>query len=401
MAHVLFQNVPEVNHIFPTVSIIEILQSRDHEVSFASDSGVLNHLPQDLNTVEIDLYRPALMSPYQEEFEDLYKILLDSAPSIAERSLELYREIEPDCIVVGSLDYGAAIAAESSGIPWLVTGVNPGMLEVPGSLPYTGRGLDSLSLKSKVAGFFHRRMLRDLNATLNDLRESLGLAALENAFARQMLQSEKYLALTLESLEPGEPKYPAKVEFIGSILWKESFENDQSVQKDHWQPPVIVALLSRISAPDNHVLVQRLIDGLAEKECTVIIESRGEDYGVDEFPENFLIVERVDLSQLVPDVHLLIHRGNYLGYAAGIRYGIPSVAIQTGAEGRENAVRARLAGIAEVVDVDGFRAKHLDDLVTKLIGEPLYRMMAERLKEGFRAMHPASRAADLIEGEVS
>jgi len=344
----------------------------------------------------VDEYQPQQIDPYQEEFEDLYVHLVQIAPMIAEQYLEIFQTQRPDHIIVGGLDYGAAIAAEASRIRWSAFGTNPGMLEPNGGLPYTGRGLTSKSLKSKVAGYFHRRMMSSFAKPLNDLRESLGLSSLDNPLSQQILQASNYFALTLNSLEPGSPNFDDKVKFVGPIIWQPSEPEEERLPKKDFTPPVIVVRVSQIKAPDNHVVINRLIDGLSEKNCTVIIESRGEDYEISDLPQNFYMRKTVELSTLVPRVHVLIHRGNYLGYAAGIKYGIPAIAIETGAEGRENAIRAKLAGIAENMDVDGFRAKHLNDLITKLISEPLYRMMAERLKEELRNQDSAKMVAEML-----
>lgn len=396
MAHFLFANIPEKNHLYPMVPVMWQLVREEHQVSCATHTSHLEKLPSDIQRIAMDDYSLQRIDPYQEEFEDLYAYLAETAPTIAERYLELFRKQQPDHVIIGSLDFGAAIAAEASGIPWSVAGTNPGMLEPDGGLPYTGRGLDSKSLKSKVAGYFHRRMLASLAKPLHELRESYGLPALKNPLSQQMLRASNYFALTLKSLEPGNPGFDETVEFVGPILWQPAGSEEERLPKKDFTPPVIVVRVSQIQAPDNHVVVSRLIEGLSEKNCTVILETGGEDYEVSELPANFYTREALDLSALVPRVHVLIHRGNYLGYAAGIKYGIPSIAIETGAEGRENAIRAKLAGIAENMDVDGFRAKHLNELITKLISEPLYRMMAERLKEELRKQNPARIVADKL-----
>jgi len=396
MAHFLFANIPEKNHLYPMVPVMLQLSKDGHNVSCACHSLMLEKLPAGLQKISVDDYQPQQIDPHQEEFEDLYDHLVETAPSIAERYLEIFRKQQPDNILVGSLDFGAAIAAEASGIPWSVIGTNPGMLEPEGGLPCTGRGLDSKSLKSKVAGYFHHRMLGSFAKPLNELRESYGLSALENPLSQQMLQASNYFALTLKSLEPGNPGFDAKVEFVGPIIWQPAEPEEERLPKKDFTPPVIAVRVSQIEAPDNHVVISRLIEGLSEKNCTVLLETRGEDYEISDFPENFYTRETIDLSRLVPRVHVFIHRGNYLGYAAGIKYGIPSIAIETGAEGREIAIRAKLAGIAENMDVDGFRAKHLNELITKLISEPLYRMMAERLKEELRNQNPARMVAEML-----
>ncbi len=400
MAHFLFANIPEKNHLYPMIPVMMKLLEGSHRVSVATHSSLLEQLPEKLHRIDVDGYSEDKVSPYQEEFEDLFSALVEMAPVMAERYLQIYRQENPDHIITGSLDFSAAIAAEASGIRWSVIGTNPGMLEVPGSLPYTGRGLDSKSLKSRVAGYFHKRMTTSFATPFNKARESLGLPSLENPLVRQMHQATQYFAVTMPELEPGTPEFSDSVHFAGPILWQPREFPEEQLSKRDLTPPVIVVQVSQIDAPDNHVVVRRLVDGLAEKNCTVIIETLGEDYEISEFPSNFSIQHTIDLVSLVPRVHVLIHRGNYLGYAAGIQYGIPAIVLQTGAEGRENAVRAKLAGIAEIMDVDDFRAKHLNDLITKLINEPLYRMMAERLKDELRNQDSAGAIAEVLLEEV-
>ena len=80
----------------------------------------------------------------------------------------------------------------------------------------------------------------------------------------------------------------------------------------------------------------------------------------------------------------MIHRGNYLAQATAMHTGLPAIIVTAGAESREIASRAEQAGIAMTMDINGLRASRIGHTMTQLLQEPMYRMMAERLKDRLR-----------------
>jgi UDP:flavonoid glycosyltransferase YjiC (YdhE family) len=77
----------------------------------------------------------------------------------------------------------------------------------------------------------------------------------------------------------------------------------------------------------------------------------------------------------------MIHRGNYLAQATAMHTGLPAIIVTAGAESREIASRAEQTGIAITMDMNGLRASRIGQTMTQLLQEPMYRMMAERLKD--------------------
>jgi len=398
MATILFCNIPEPNHAFPMMPFVQEFRKRGHRVIFSTGQQGVTVSEDTFETVVGRISGSGtVLSPYQEEFDTLYEQILQRATSTIEGYHSILRQESPDFVMVGSLDVGAAIASEQLRVRWAVMGINPGMLEPEGGAPYTGRGIDSTGLKTRVIRYFHHQALKKWDNAVNELRNAHGLSSLRGAFTRQMLQGGQYLALGIPSMEIGSPRFPDQVEFVGPVVWGP----ERTTQKPDWfgrlPAPVVVVLLRYVPAPDNHILVKRLIDGLGDENCSVLIECGDENLGLENYPDNFRVVEHLTFSSLLPDVHLLVHRGNYFAYAAGIREGIPAMIVPTGAEGRENAARARYAGIAEVMDLDQFRPERLRKAMSRLLREPLTRMLAERLRHSLEGYHSIAEVARAVE----
>ncbi|MEJ2052012.1 MAG: hypothetical protein P8Y60_19640, partial [Calditrichota bacterium] len=287
MATILFCNIPEPNHVFPMVPFMKEFYSRGHRILFST--GQQETVVTDENVVNIAARfseNGPEPNPYGEEFETLYEGILQKAKSNITGYRSILDQEAPDYVLVGGLDFGAAIASEQQGVGWSVLGINPGMLEPDGGIPYTGRGIASPGLRTRVIRYFHHWGLKKWDKAVNSLRKAGGLAPLDQAFTRQMLQGEEYLALGILSMELGTPRFPNQVEFIGPVRWGPELTPKKPEWFDTLIAPVVVVLLKYIPAPDNHILIKRLIDGLGEENCSVIIESGGENLEVNRYPDN-------------------------------------------------------------------------------------------------------------------
>ncbi|MCF7804288.1 MAG: glycosyltransferase [Candidatus Marinimicrobia bacterium] len=393
MAKIIFTNIPEPNHLFPIIPFGQEFVDRGHRVQLATGRQFRQLISQaGLDFAEIGVFEDFTVRNSPDGFEDLYDSLINITKQYVEEYLSLFRETEPDLIVTGSLDYGAAIAAENFGAPWIVLANNPGMLEPEGSLPYTGRGISGAGIKTNIIRYFHRRFLARYSEPLNQIRKKQGLDQIENPFTTQMVRADEYLALAFQSMEPGEPAFPDVVDFAGPVCWRPDGDGSDWDWINGLQSPVVLVPLNEVDTPDNHVLVKRLVEGVGDTNLSVIIESEKEFQTIN-WPENFVKKDRLHLDSLLPEIHLMIHRGNYLAYAQAVREGLPSIIVSSNAESRENAVRAEQAGIAKVTDIDGFRSGKIGEMISELLREPLYRMMTERLKEQLRGRGIAGEVA--------
>ena len=390
MAKINFCSIAEPNHLLPLLRFAESISSRGHDVNFYRDA---TKIEGDLNS---DLYKnyPDSPSPYSDDFGDFYSDLLDNAEKNIPEYQTIMRDTEPDLNVISSMDYAAAVAAESLSQVWVVIGTNPGLLEPEGSVAYTGRGLKPLGIFNRVFNYLHNKSMNKFHGRVNQLRESVGLKPVEKAFYQQMLQTPSYIALTLQVMEPGTPKFPAQVDFVGPVKLKRKVNAHIDDWLESLLPPIIYVPLNHIPDSDNHVFVKRLADGLADKSCSVLLESRDPKWDF-ELPENFNHVENFDIHSSSRKIHLMIHRGNYLAQATAMHSGLPAIIVTAGAESREIASRSEQAGIAITMDINGLRASRIGHTMTQLLQEPMYRMMAERVKDRLRKRD----AVKLVVGE--
>lgn len=376
MSKVNFYSIAEPNHLIPLLRFADNFSNRGHEVNFYRDA---TKIEGDLNS---DLYKiyPDSPSPYSNDFGDFYSDLFDKSKKNVPEYQTIMRETEPDLNVISSMDYAAAISAESLNQVWVVIGTNPGLLEPEGAMPYTGRGLTSLGIFNKIFNYFHNKSMNKFHDKVNELRKSVGLKPLDNAFHQQMLRTPSYIALTLKVMEPGNPKFPGQVDFVGPVKINREENSDIDDWLESLLPPIIYVPLNYIPDQDNHVFVSRLADGLGEKSCSVLLESRNPNWNI-ELPENFKHVESFDIHSSSRKIHLMIHRGNYLAQATAMHTGLPAIIVTAGAESREIASRAEQSGVAITMDINGLRASRIGHTMTQLLQEPMYRMMAERLKD--------------------
>src|SRR6185312_2839426 len=129
-------------------------------------------------------------------------------------------ETDADVLLVDTLAFGAAVAAERSGMPWAIT--LPSLLPLPGAgIPPYGLGLAPASgplgaLRDRIGwSLVTQAYGRALLPGLNDLRAAAGLAPMRSALD-VFTPPDRVLVLTGAPLEYPRTDLPANVSFLGA-----------------------------------------------------------------------------------------------------------------------------------------------------------------------------------------
>lgn len=405
MATFLAYVEPVPGRLYPLVATLQELARRGHRVTVRTGTAEVELLRS--VGIQADLLGPGLRTFEPQDwrartrFGALMTALDDFGARAALQAPDLLRAVEaerPDAIVVDETSWGAAAAAESTGLPWAFSVPSPVPLPSQAAPPF-GLGL---APRHDVVGQLRDRAALHLSVGtleriiarhVNPVRVGLGLDPL-HTLEEFYLSASVVLAYTAEPFEYPRGDWPPEVRLVGPGLWEPPAPAAPWLERLHG--PLVLVTCS--TAFQNDVR-------LAEVACRAFT---GAPFDV------VLTTARLDASHLdpPPNVHVerfvphsavlsravcvVCHAGMGITQKA-LAHGVPVVAVPFGRDQPEVARRVEVARAGVRLP-----ARHLDPpRLRAAVREALtLRPGAERIAAAFaRAGGPAA-AADALESLV-
>ena len=303
---------------------------------------------------------------------------------------------QPDVLFIDEGSWGAAAAAERSGLPWAFSLVSAIPLTSRDAPPF-GLGLrprhDRIGrLRDRTAraltlGSLERVVARQVNG----LRAELGVGPFTTIDA-SYLAADAILAYTAEPFEYPRTDWPSKVHLVGPGLWEPPA--DAPSWLDDLHRPLVLVTCSTLFQNDRR---------LAEVACHAFT---GAPYDVvitigEIDPDSFSAPDNVRIKRFVPHspvleraVCVVCHAGMGITQKA-LAHGVPVVAVPFGRDQPEVARRVDVAraGVrlpAHRLSPERLRAS-VEQARTLAPG-------ARRIADAFRAAGGPPAAADTLEG---
>lgn len=261
--------------------------------------------------------------------------------------LDLAQAIEaeqPDVMFVDEGAWGAAIAAEHSGLPWAFSIVSPVPLPSRDAPPF-GLGLtprrDRLGrLRDRVAKPLTLGTLERVIAShVNPLRTELGLspvATIDDVY----LAASVVIAYTAEPFEYPRSDWPAKVRLVGPGLWEPPADPPDWL--DDLRQPLVLVTCSTLFQNDRR-LAEAACEALAGLPYEVVVTTADVD------PAGLPAAANVRVERFLPHEPLLeraacvvCHAGMGITQKA-LAHGVPVVAVPFGRDQPEVARRVEVA----------------------------------------------------------
>jgi MGT family glycosyltransferase len=358
MATFLAYSSPATGHVFPMIPGLLALQERGHGVHFVVHRPVADHVrAAGLDVTVMDDRIPALGA---EDFtagngaERLAKALQGLMSRGELEIAELRRAIErvrPDALLIDSNAYGAAVAAQASGLPWAIS--------LPSLLPYPGRGIPAYGLGMKPMtgpvgrvrdALLTRMVIRTYGKAmlprLNELRAQVGLAPLSSPLGH-FGSTDRVLVLTGDPLEYPRVDVPANVRFVGAQLWDAPAETPAWLDEpgDPW---VLVTCSTEYQG--DEALAAAAIEALRDEPVRVIV-TLADAHGVGELPQagNARIERFVPHGPVLERAAAVVCHGGMGIVQKAIGKGVPIAAVPFGRDQPEVGRRITEAGVGVVV----------------------------------------------------
>ena len=312
------------------------------------------------------------------------------------RDLQQAIEAErPDALFVDEGAWGAAVAAEASGLPWAFSIVSPVPLPSVDAPPF-GLGLaprrDLIGrLRDRVAKRLTLGTLERIIAShVNPLRAELDLRPVRT-IDDVYLAATVVLAYTAEPFEYPRSDWPAKLRLVGPGLWEP--EAEAPVWLEELQYPLVVVTCSTLFQNDRR-LIEVVNEALAAEPYEVVVTTADVD------PTGLRTPANVRLERFLPHTPLLeraacvvCHAGMGITQKA-LAHGVPVVAVPFGRDQPEVARRVEVARAGVRLPARKLSADRLRGAVRHAVE---LRPGAERIAAAFAAAGGPVAAADAME----
>lgn len=402
MATFLAYLEPVPGRLYPLVATLQELARRGHRIVVRSGSAEVDLL----RSVGIDagLLAPGLahFEPQDWRARTRFGALMRALNQFGERArpqaADLRQAIgaeQPDAVVLDETSWGAAAAAEQSGLPWAFSVASPVPIRSRDAPPF-GLGL---APRHNVVGRVGDRLAGPLTVgTLgriiaryaNPVRAELGLAPLRT-LEQFYLAASAVLAYTAEPFEYPRRDWPGKVHLVGPGLWEPPAEVPAWLGE--LRQPLVLVTCSTAFQNDIR-LAQVACAALAGEPFDVVITTGDVDASAIEVPAN------VRVERFVPHAPVLDRAACTVCHAGmgitqkSLAHGVPVVAVPFGRDQPEVARRVQVAGAGVRLPARKLNPARLRSAVHRAIG---LRPGAQRIAAAFASAGGPAAAADVLE----
>ncbi len=375
----LFSCVPLEGHFRPLVPLAQALAAARHEVTFATGADREEYvLASGFAHVAAGLSEQEARGPAAMQRRELESIPIESrrrhgfsrifglmhAPAKLPALIDVLRSRPFDAIVYDSADLAAPLAAAAYGLPSVNHSFGAmiplSTLELAGELVeplWREQGLEP----EPYAGFF-RGLYVDIAPP---------------SFAWEEPQGKSI------GLVPFERK-PAE-----APRWVEALEQ-----------PLVYATLGTIF--NEPALLRSVIDGLDDVAAALVTTGRNVDpASLGRVPAHVRVERFVPQADVLPRCAAVVTHGGSGTTLGALAHGLPLLLVPRGADQFDNAARCERSGAAIVLRPEEVAAETIRAALRRLLGDPSFRVGAEKVAAEIAAMPSPAAARAAVEAYIA
>jgi MGT family glycosyltransferase len=404
MSRILVYTSPSRGHLYPLVPTLEALRERGHDVSvrtLASAVPMLEALGFDAASVDEQAERIQnddwrARTPIGAQRRDVATYVKRAPHELADVRAAMD---DADALLIDCTAWGAAVAAETSGLPWAMFGHFPLPIASRDAPPY-GLGLaprrDGLG---RARDAFMRRVVlapleRMVLPPLNQLRSRAGLHPLRDATHFFAGTAPLVLYYTAEPFEYPRRDWPASVRLVGPGLW------DPPADPPAWledvERPLLLVTCSSEFQDDGKLA--RVALQLAGGEYEVAVTTAGVDPAELPAPVGAHVHRFLPHRPLLERATCVVCHGGMGITQKALAAGIPVCAVPFGRDQFEVARRVEVAGAGVRLPAGRLNPRRLRRAVEAAIAR---RAGAQAIAAAFRAAPGPAGAAQELESLIN
>jgi MGT family glycosyltransferase len=255
-------------------------------------------------------------------------------------------------------------------------------------------------LRNKVGYFVLDLATQNITKTINAQRQQWNLPLYTHA-------NQKYSQLAQISQQPAEFEFPRRelpsyFHFTGSFSNPTSRESIAFPYEQLTGQPLIYASLGTLQ---NQLLwiFEMIAQACADMDAQLVIALGGgtDPHSLPELPGNPLVVGYAPQLELLQRATLTITHAGLNTTLESLSNGVPMVAIPITNDQPGVAARIAWTGTGEVVPLKKVTVKKLQQAITQVLTDNVYRQNALKLQAAMQQSGGTSKAADIIEQVIS
>ena len=418
---VVLATVGSLGDLHPFIALGQALNAHGVNVLIAS-------APEYRSKVEAAGLRFHSLRPGFEELQhDLGMSRAELARRVMRRSDFLFRKVvlpylrpayedmmaataDAELVLSSSLGFGARLAAEKRGIPWIAVVLQPMMFlsaydppVVPG-LQWLSKALRELGpAPTRHALWLLKKAVNTVFGPLHVLRADLGLppAAQDALFAGQFA-APGAIGLYSKLLGEVQPDYPQPSFIVGFA----TFDSEEGASAgldpklseflSMGGTPLVFTLGSLVvNSPGSFYRESVSASRLLGRRAVLLAGDNAGELAHLNSPQVF-VCPYAPHSLLFPRAAAIVHHGGIGTLAQALRSGRPQLIVPHFADQPDNAARAERLGVARVASPGRYRAATVSRDLGRLLGDGRYLARAQQAAASLAAEDGAARGARIV-----
>ncbi len=410
MPRILITTFGSLGDLFPYLAIGIELRSRGHEVTLAAPEFYRDKVEAEglrFHPVRPDLqpHDRALMAYIMDARRGSFRVV----SYLASQTRDSYADTLPaaeraDLIVTHPITFGAVIAAQKLGKPWVSTVLAPFSFfsaedpSVAAPAPWV--------TKLRVFGSGFMRLIHQLGERISlalvrpvlDLRRELGMPAGKHPLFQGQHSPARVLALFATCMAQPQSDWPPQTVVTG-FPFHDRGELPPALDRflADGPPPLVFTLgSSAVSAAGDFYLAS--LGAVERLGCRAVFLAGEHPQGLPEvLPPGVIVAPYAPHGAIFPRAAAIVHQGGIGTTAQAMRSGRPMLVVPFAHDQFDNGARVRRLGAAETIYRSRYEPRRVHQVLAKLLKDSRYAQAAKEIGRKVRAENGAARAADAIQ----
>ena len=410
MARILLTTLGSYGDLHPYMALGMELRLRGHQVTLATSAEYAKRVrSEDLEFVavrpDISLADSAMLSYVMDARRGPERLVRFLASVVRESYQDTLAAVKrADLVVTHPITFGAVLAAQKVGVPWISSVLAPFSFfsaydpPAPGVVPWM------IKLRALGPGAIRWTITVAKRHTLSwirpmlELRKELGLDAGGHPLFEGQHAPRRVLALFAKCLAPRQPDWPPQTVVTGFPFYDRHHDHQGLA-------PELEQFLASGSAPLVFSLGSSAV-GAAGDFYTVSLRT-ARRLGMralfltgphaQGLPADAMTAEYAPHSELFPRAAAIVHHGGIGTTAQAMRSGRPMLVVPFAYDQFDNGARVKRLGMAEVLYRGSYSARRAETLLRRLVEDSRYAQAGAAIAAQVRADNGAKAGADAIE----